>query len=423
MANEPHPLRFGIAGVAAAAGEARSITAHPSCTITAVADRSQANIDAFTAQYPCDIYTEVERMCAAPNVDAVFIGTPTQFHVEHAMLAIEHGKHVILAKPMATNLDDAQLLVEAAERRGVWLSIGHTQGFEPPIFKIREIIESGELGPLRLINTWNYTDWIYRGRVPEELDSSQGGGVVFRQGAHQMDIVRWIGGGLVRTVRAMTGVWDPERPAEGVYAAFLEFADGAVASCTLSGYDYFHSAELGFGIGEGGQRVRNAEPGSARAALRRARASRGGEAAYKVARRSGHGRDPVVSHETAAPVGPSDHPRGERSHSFYGLTVVTCERGDIRQSPNGLLIYDDGGRREVEIPRTLDGRDVMIQQFSDAVVGDRPPPHDGRWGLATLEAQLAILASGRSRGAIELVHQVPARGVQGSSSLLSGAHQ
>jgi len=240
-------LRFGIAGVAAASGEARAITAHPYCTITAIADRSKVALERFTAEHACDAYTDVESMCAASNVDAVFIGTPTQFHFGHAMAAIEHGKHVILAKPMATSLDDAKRMVEAAERKGVWLSIGHTQGFEPPIFRIREIIESGDLGPLWLINTWNYTDWIYRGRAPEELDSTQGGGVVFRQGAHQLDIVRWIGGGLVRSVRAMTGVWDLDRPAEGCYSAFLEFRDGAAASCTFNGYDHFHSAALGFG--------------------------------------------------------------------------------------------------------------------------------------------------------------------------------
>ena len=405
MAEPERVLRFGIAGVAAASGEAKSIAAHPFCTIAAAADRSQANLDKFIAQYPCDTYRDVESMCAAPDVDAVFIGTPTQFHFEHAMVALAHGKHVILAKPMATRLDEAQRMVEEAERRGVWFSIGHTQGFEPPIFRMREIIESGEIGRIWLINTWNYTDWIYRGRVPEELDSTLGGGVVFRQGAHQLDIVRWIGGGLVRSVRAMTGVWDPERPAEGIYSAFLEFEDGAVAACTFNGYDHFHSAELGFALGEGGQPIRNVNPGGARAALQRAQASPEGELAYKVARRSGEIRPQAA----ASPADGAGGGPAERFHSFYGLTVVSGEHGDMRQSPTGLLIYDDQGKREVEIHRGMDGRDVMIHQFYEAVVGGHPPPHDGRWGLATLELQLAILESGRSRREVELTHQVAAR--------------
>jgi len=113
---------------------------------------------------------------------------------------------------------------------------------------------------------------------------------------------------------------------------------------------------------------------------------------------------------SSAAIATDAHPR-ERYHSFYGLTLVSCEHGDIRQSPTGLLIYDDEGGREIEIPRTMDGRDVMIHQFYDAVAGDKPPPHDGRWGLATLEVQLAILESGRSRREVQLAHQVPARSI------------
>lgn len=400
----PRTLRFGIAGVAAASGEARAIAAHPHCTIVAVGDRSQPNLEKFTSQYPCQTYGGVEGLFSDPNVEAVFIGTPTQFHYEHTMSAIEHGKHVICAKPMATNLADATRLVEAAEKRGVWLTTGHTQGFEPAIFAMRDAVERGEIGRLWLINTWNYTDWIYRGRVPEELDTNQGGGVVYRQGGHQIDIVRWIGGGLLRSVRAMTGVWDPDRPTEGIYSAFLEFQDGAVASCTFNGYDHFHSAELGFGIAEGGQRARAVEPGSARKALRRAQSSEAGEAAYKATRRAGAdgGR------ETGTPVVRGEQ-GSERFHSFYGLTVVSGERGDIRQSPTGLLVYDAEGRREIEIPRKMDGRDVMIHHFYDAIVKDQRPPHDGRWGLASLEVQLAILESGRSRQEVQLLHQVAAR--------------
>jgi phthalate 4,5-cis-dihydrodiol dehydrogenase len=403
-------LRFGIAGVAAAGDEARAIHAHPNCEIVAVADISKPNLETFLARYPVAAYSDVETMCQNPNVDAVFVGTPTHFHRQHAIAAIANGKHVVCAKPMATRLDHAQEIVQAAENKGVRLSVGHSQAFEPPIFWIRQIIESGDLGRLWLINTWNYTDWMYRGRLPAELDPRLGGGVVFRQGAHQLDIVRWIGGGLVSRVRAMTGNWDTDRPAEGIYSAFLEFADGAVASCTFSGYDHFHSAELGYD-GEGGRGPRGGiTPGAARAALRSAQSSADGESAYKAARRSGAGgREP--------PTAPDERvtPERERTHSLYGLTVVSCEHGDIRQSGKGLLIYDDNGKREVDIPRTMDGRDVMISQFYDSVLAGRDPPHDGRWGLASLELQLAILESGRTRTAVDLHHQVPVPRIDGMS--------
>ena len=59
-----------------------------------------------------------------------------------------------------------------------------------------------------MINAINYTDYLYRPRRPEELDTAQGGGAVFNQAAHQVDIVRLLGGGRVTSVRAATGAWD-----------------------------------------------------------------------------------------------------------------------------------------------------------------------------------------------------------------------
>ena len=77
---------------------------------------------------------------------------------------------------------------------------------------------------------------------------------MFNQAAHQVDIVRLVGGGRVASVRAATGAWDPSRPTEGAYAALLTFADGAFASLTYSGYGHFDSDEWQGWIGEMGQK-------------------------------------------------------------------------------------------------------------------------------------------------------------------------
>jgi len=91
-----------------------------------------------------------------------------------------------------------------------------------------------------------------------------GGGITFRQGSHQFDIIRMIGGGLVRSVRAMTGVWDENRPTEGGHTVFLEFEDGAAATAVYSGYDRFHTSEITFGVGEHGQPADTSVYGRAR---------------------------------------------------------------------------------------------------------------------------------------------------------------
>ena len=104
-----------------------------------------------------------------------------------------------------------------------------------------------------MLHALNYTDFLYRPRRPEELDTAQGGGAVFNQAAHQVDIVRLLGGGRVKSVRAATGAWDATRPTEGAYSALLTFEGGAFASLTYDGYGHFDSDELMGWIGESGQ--------------------------------------------------------------------------------------------------------------------------------------------------------------------------
>ncbi len=162
-----------------------------------------------------------------------------------------------------------------AERADVQLIVGHSHSFDAPILRAREIIASGALGAVRMINAQYYTDFLYRPRRPEELDTARGGGVVFSQAAHQVDIVRLLGGGRVHSVRAQTGAWDPARATEGAYAALLAFDDGAFASLTYSGYAHFDGDELCGGIGEmgavedGGRLRRRAPEPAPRGRLRR----------------------------------------------------------------------------------------------------------------------------------------------------------
>src|SRR5207248_6347589 len=86
--------------------------------------------------------------------------------------------------------------------------------------------------------------------MAQELALELGGGVVFRQGPHQIDIVRLLGGGLVRSVRAQTGQLMPERSAPGNFMAFLEFEDGTPATVIYNGYGYFDTSEFMGGYGE-----------------------------------------------------------------------------------------------------------------------------------------------------------------------------
>src|SRR4030088_2708595 len=123
---------------------------------------------------------------------------------------------------MAISLEEAQAMVQAAEKNAVQLLAGHTMSFSSPIRAMHKIIRSGKLGRLCALNLSAFTDWMLRPRTAGRLGVSQGGGIPYRQGPHQVDTVRLLGGGMVRSVRAQVGQWLPQRPIPGYYAAFME---------------------------------------------------------------------------------------------------------------------------------------------------------------------------------------------------------
>jgi phthalate 4,5-cis-dihydrodiol dehydrogenase len=89
---------------------------------------------------------------------------------------------------------------------------------------------------------------------------------------------------------------------------------------------------------------------------------------------------------------------------------VSCEGGDIRQSPDGLLVYTAAGVREHAVPLDRTPRDRVLDEWHAAICGRAPALHDGRWGLATLEVCVAALASSAQGGEVLLHEQVGVHG-------------
>jgi phthalate 4,5-cis-dihydrodiol dehydrogenase len=387
---------LGVAGLGVASTQILPpIAALPYIKIAAAADTRGDALEKFRETYHGDAFTSVEAMCENASVDAVYVATPNPLHARHVIAAAERGKHIIVEKPMAMTLAECDPMNEAVEKYGVKLLCGHTHSFDPPIRKIREIVRSGELGTLRMINTWNYNEFMYRPRMKHELATSRG--VVLNQGPHQVDIVRLIGGGLVRSVRAMTGVWDKAREWEGSYTCYLEFHDSTPATLVYSGYGFFDTAELFSWVGEGGQ-CRDPQTNlNVRKRLRDVRTP-AEEEQLKEAMRFGGRREGEFSHVWS----------GERKQPFFGFILVSCEKGDIRQTPDGLHIYGETEQREITLPAGSRGREAEIEELYNAVVHNRPVFHDGRWGAATLEVCLAILESAEQRKEVFLSHQVAA---------------
>ena len=152
-------------------------------------------MEKFRGEFDAEVYRNAEELFRNQNIDAVYIATPHQCHAEHVIMAATYGKHAIVEKPMALTLADCDNMIAAVDRAGIRLVVGHTDSFDPPILKIREIVRGGEFGAFKMMHTWRFTNFLYRPRRPEELDTSLGGGILFNQVPHQIDMIRWIGGG------------------------------------------------------------------------------------------------------------------------------------------------------------------------------------------------------------------------------------
>lgn len=362
--------------------------------IMAAADIDPEVLAAFAGDFPdAKTYTSVQELCKNADVDLVYIATPNRLHMEHTLAAFEAKKHVLIEKPMTIEIPGSIAMIEAAEQSGVLLGVNVKHSFEPRVRKVREMVMSEEFGKLRMINAWRYVDWLYRPRTPEELTPDWGGGILWRQAPHQLDIIRTIAGGKVRSVRGMAGVWDPTRRVAGTHASFLDFEDGAVATAVINGYDHYDSRLLVYGPDS----VDPAQHASARKELRE---SLVGDSEAKAAAAERYGGERA---------GDAVRPQSTLGGGWImgGPTVISFDHADVSFSLKGLEVFTDDSRYEIDLTGPEDGRDGRLNSYYEAIVNGAPLPADGRWGLGTLEVLLAIERSSETRADVLLEHQGP----------------
>ena len=392
-------LRLGIAGLGMAQARVLpEIARLPYIRIAAAADLRQPALDAFEVKFGGRTFQTVEEMCHFDGIDAVYVATPHELHATHAITALENGKHVIVEKPVALSLEDIEKMNAVAERNHLRLLAGHTHSFDPPICAMAELVQGGTLGRPLMISSAYYKDHLFRPFSDHDIRMSRG--VVLNQGPHQVDIVRQIAGGMATSVRATSGAAEPTRPGEGHYACLLQFENNLAASLTYSGYGYLDSGELTWWLGEDGKPKDRLRHPKGRAFFRSLGKGAARDSALEAAlNKRRFGLD--------TKFGPT--PRPSKRQPFFGLTIVTCERGDVRQSQHGLYVYDEFGRHEIRLKGTLSARDAELKEFFTAIRDDKTPAHDGRWAQATLEVCLGILESSASGSEVHLRHQVRSR--------------
>ena len=185
------------------------------------------------------------------------------------------------------------------------------------------------------------------------------------------------------------------------------------ATLVFNGYGFFDTAELFWWIGEGGQQRYPEKNMRARQNYNRLQETEGDKRErvleeMKEKMRYGSvkvGERPEMPDGWEKGGGRSGPDSEMRHQQFFGLTLVTCAQGDMRQSPDGIYIYGDE-KKEISLDPGVRGRESEIEELYNGVVLGKPMLHDGRWGEATLEVCLGILQSSEQRKEIFMSHQV-----------------
>lgn len=178
---------------------------------------------------PCQ--TEYE-LLSNPQVDVLCLCTPSGQHAQQTIAAAQAGKHVLVEKPMATRLEDADAMIVACDQNRVKLGVAFQSRTKPVFQRVYAAIQSGELGELTLglVNLPFYRSQAYYDQAAwRGTWALDGGGVLMNQGIHQVDLLAWYMGDPVSvTAHALT--LQREIEVEDTLCASLRFASGALAA-------------------------------------------------------------------------------------------------------------------------------------------------------------------------------------------------
>lgn len=240
-------LRIGIVGVGSMGGHhAKCIQDGkiPNAQLVAVCDFDERILSTWESVDGVEAFKCFEDLLEKVEVDAVIIATPHYSHTSYGIASLNAGLHTLVEKPISVHKADCERLIAASEGKGLVFSAMFNQRTNPAYVKLKQLIESGELGEIHRIN-WTVTDWYrtqsyYNSGGWRATWSGEGGGVLLNQCPHQIDLYQWLFG-MPKKVRslcqfgrfhevevedAVTALFEHESGATGVFITTTGEAPG-----------------------------------------------------------------------------------------------------------------------------------------------------------------------------------------------------
>ncbi|MGQ9616885.1 MAG: Gfo/Idh/MocA family protein [Spirochaetota bacterium] len=209
---------------------ARAIKSVKDAKLVSVLSRSEERAKEFSRKYACKGYSSEKDFFNDPEIQIVSICTPSGFHMEPALKAIESGRHVVIEKPLEITLKRCDVIIDMAEKKGVRVTGIFQSRFYESSQILKKAIDSGRFG--RLVLGDAYVKWY---RTQEYYDKGgwkgtkkfDGGGALMNQSIHAIDLLQWFMG-HVKSVQAFKGILGHERiEVEDTAVAAVEFSNGS----------------------------------------------------------------------------------------------------------------------------------------------------------------------------------------------------
>jgi UDP-N-acetyl-2-amino-2-deoxyglucuronate dehydrogenase len=197
--------------------------------LVAVCDPVRGRADAVAGKFGVPAHYDIEEFLGRKDIDAVSVLTPSGLHPQHVIACAKAGKHVVVEKPMALRLSDADDMIRACDEAGVKLFIVKQNRFNVPVVKAREALDAGRFGKLILgtVRVRWCRDQAYYDQDPWRGTWAYDGGVLSNQASHHVDMLEWFFGDVVSVhARATTALAKIET--EDTAVATLKFRNGAL---------------------------------------------------------------------------------------------------------------------------------------------------------------------------------------------------
>ena len=225
-------LRFGLVGCGRIAKRHSELLGNgmiAGAELAAVCDIKSARAKEVGNKFNVPHYTDMRKMMEKERLDAVSVLTPSGYHAEHVIALAAYGKHIVVEKPMALKLYDADAMIEACDKNRIKLFVVKQNRFNVPVVKLRDSLARGRFG--KLVMGTVRVRWCRRQEYYDQ-DKWRGtwaldGGVIANQASHHVDLLRWTLGEPVSVfAKSSTALVDIET--EDTAAVVLKFKNGAL---------------------------------------------------------------------------------------------------------------------------------------------------------------------------------------------------